>query len=211
MIKLKSSLLNMFVSLTAICAVAAASLATVNELTSAPIAAMKKQKLENAIKIVVPAFDNSPTEEAYFVASANGDSIKIYPATKDGKLVGNAIESSSMLGYSGEIKIIIGFDVEGKIVDYAVLQHAETPGLGDKMQAWFRSDKNNQNILGRDLSTGLLRLNKDGGDVDAITAATISSRAFIEAVNKAYLVQSGSSDAVSGATVDADSAATSAY
>jgi len=83
-----------------------------------------------------------------------------------------------------------------------VLQHAETPGLGSKMATWFKNPaKPSQSIIGRDLSQGMLAVTKDGGTVDAITAATITSRAFLEAVNKAYSAYSGiRKDALSGAT-----------
>lgn len=182
----------MFLSLFVICIVAAAILAFVNIQTSPLIAASKKQKLENAINDVVPGFDNSPLEESYKIVSNEGDSLTIYPAKEGDKLIGVAIESSSMSGFSGEIKIIVGLTPEGKIIDYAVLQHAETPGLGDKMDPWFRAEKSNQNILGKDLSSQTLSVTKDGGEVDAITAATISSRAFLEAINKAYITYSGS-------------------
>ena len=85
-------------------------------------------------------------------------------------------------------------------MNYSVLQHAETPGLGAKMQDWFSTDKGNQSIIGRAISADGLKVKKDGGDVDAITAATISSRAFLDAVNRAYSAYSG---------VDATGAATS--
>ncbi|MDU1903250.1 MAG: RnfABCDGE type electron transport complex subunit G [Dysgonomonas sp.] len=192
MAKLKSSLLNMFLSLFIISIVAAAVLAFVNIQTSPSIIASKKQKLENAIQEVVPGFDNSPLSESYKLVSNEGDSLTIYPAKKSGELIGIAIESATMSGFSGEIRIIVGLTPQGKIIDYAVLQHAETPGLGDKMDPWFRTEKNNQNILGRDLSQSKLSVSKDGGDVDAITAATISSRAFLDAVNKAYATYSNS-------------------
>ena len=198
--KLKSSLLNMFLSLFIICAVAAAVLAGVNELTKEPIANLKKIKLENAIQKVVPGFNNSPSDEAYWVKINDTDSLKIYPAKKDGKDIGAAIESNSMKGFSREIKVIVGFDTEGKLLNYIVLEHTETPGLGDKMGDWFKQDKNNRNIIGRNLKEGVLRVSKDGGDVDAITASTISSRAFLEAINLAYSIHTGSSDAISGAT-----------
>ena len=88
--------------------------------------------------------------------------------------------------------------------NYSVLQHAETPGLGSKMQDWFRLEGTDRNVLGSDLSQGPLRVKKDGGTVDAITAATISSRAFLDAVNRAYSAFSGTgtADAVSGATAE---------
>ncbi|CAK7029687.1 RnfABCDGE type electron transport complex subunit G [Parabacteroides sp. APC149_11_2_Y6] len=197
--KLKSSLLNMFLSLTIICLVAGAILAGVNMYTSGPIAATKAAALEQAIKEVTPAFDNKPTEEAYMAVTADGDSLKIYPATKGGEFVGAAVESNTKKGFSGEIRVIVGFDVNGKLLNYSVLQHAETPGLGAKMQEWFRMDKNQQNVLGKNLADGPLKVTKDGGDVDAITAATITSRAFLDAVNRAYSAYAAS-DAHTGAT-----------
>lgn len=203
MAKLKSTLPNMFLSLTIICVVAGAILAGVNMMTMEPIAASKAATLEKAIQDVTPAFDNKPTEEAYMAVTGDGDSLKIYPAKKDGKFVGAAVESNTMKGFSGEIKVIVGFDVEGKLLNYAVLQHAETPGLGAKMQEWFRMEGKNQNVLGRSLANGELKVTKDGGDVDAITAATISSRAFLNAVNRAYSAFAGT-DTVTGATASSD-------
>ncbi len=214
---MKSSLKNMFLSLTLICIVAAIALAGVNQLTEGPIRESKKKQLENAIREVVPGFDNNPGEEAFWAKVGTNDSLKIYPAKWDGQLVGAAVETCSMDGFSGEIKLIVGFDAQGNIINYAVLQHAETPGLGDKMDPWFKTDIKRQNILGKDLSAGALKVSKDGGEVDAITAATITSRAFLDAINRAYAALSGTakadgasgatsaeSDSTSGATTSAD-------
>ena len=121
------------------------------------------------------------------------------PDCKGGEFVGAAVESNTKKGFSGEIKVIVGFDKEGKLLNYSVLQHAETPGLGAKMQEWFSTDKNKQSVLGRSLSAGPLKVTKDGGNVDAITAATITSRAFLDAVNRAYSAFAGT-DGVTGAT-----------
>ena len=173
----------MFLSLTIICVVAGAILAGVNMYTTGPIAATKAAALEAAIKAVTPAFDNKPKQ--------------------DGKFVGAAVESNTMKGFGGEIRVIVGFDTEGKLLNYSVLQHAETPGLGAKMQEWFRTDKNRQSVLGRNLSDGELKVTKDGGDVDAITASTITSRAFLNAVNRAYSAFSGA-DGLTGATTSSD-------
>ena len=171
--------------------------------TTGPIAATKAATLEKAIKEVTPEFNNKPTEEAYMAATSDGDSLKIYPAKQDGKFVGAAVESNTMKGFGGEIRVIVGFDIEGKLLNYSVLQHAETPGLGAKMQEWFRTDKNRQSVLGRKLSDGELRVTKDGGDVDAITASTITSRAFLNAVNRAYSAFTGA-DGSTGATTSSD-------
>lgn len=189
----------MLLSLTLICVCAGAILAGVNMYTTGPIAASKAAALQNAIKEVVPGFDNNPTEQAYKGITSEGDSLIIYPATKDGKFIGVAVESNTKKGFSGEIRVIVGFDTEGKLLNYSILQHAETPGLGSKMQEWFRTERNKQNILGRALSGGNLTVSKDGGDIDAITAATISSRAFLDAINRAYSAYKGA-DATSGAT-----------
>lgn len=200
--KLKSTLPNMLLSLTGICLIAGVALAGVNMYTMAPIAESKAATLKAAIKEVTPEFDNNPTEDMYMAAVAEGDSLVIYPAMKDGQLVGVAVESNTNKGFGGEIQVMVGFDTDGKLLNYSVLKHAETPGLGSKMQEWFRTDKNKQNVLGRSLSEGELAVVKDKGTVDAITAATISSRAFLDAINRAYTAFSGSQnwDGTSGAT-----------
>ena len=79
---------------------------------------------------------------------------------------------------------MVGFNPEGEIINYTVLEHQETPGLGDKISNWFKTEKGNQDIRGR--KGGELLVKQDGGDVDAITAATISSRAFLKAIREAY-------------------------
>lgn len=197
--KLKSTLPNMLLSLTGICVVAGAILAGVNQMTTEPIAASKAASLEAAIKAVTPEFDNKPAEESYMAATSDGDSLRIYPAKKGDELVGVAVESSTKKGFSGEIKVVVGFTPDGKLINYSVQKHSETPGLGSKMQEWFRSEKNNQSVIGRTLTEEGLKVSKDGGDVDAITAATISSRAFLDAINRAYSAYK-SVDEASGAT-----------
>lgn len=200
MAKLKSTFKNMFLSLFSICLVVAVLLAQVNKMTAKPIAEAQALKLENAIKEVVPAFDNNPVNEAYKMATATGDSLLVYPAKKGDEVVGFAVNSYSNNGFSGNIQVMVGFDMQDKVVNYAVLSHAETPGLGSKMNEWFRDNtKPNQSIIGRNLSEGNLAVSKDGGQIDAITASTITSRAFLEAINRAYAVYK-ESDTHSGAT-----------
>lgn len=200
--KLKSTLPNMLIVLTGICVIAGAILAAVYNMTAGPIAEAQALALEQAIKDVTPEFNNRPSEEAFMSVTPEGDSLKIYPAKMDGKLVGVAVESSNKnyKAFSGDIKVVVGFDAEGKILNYSVQQHSETPGLGAKMQDWF-SDKNKpkQNIKGRQMPEKGLSVSKDGGDVDAITAATITSRAFLDAVNRAYSAFMNT-DATSSAT-----------
>lgn len=192
----------MFLSLSVICLTVGVLLAQVNNLTAKPIAVAKALKLQNAIREVVPDFDNDPVAEAYKMPDGQGDSLLVYPAKKGDEVVGFAVNSYSNNGFSGNIQIMVGFDMESRIVNYSVLQHAETPGLGSKMVNWFKNtEKPSQSIVGRDLSQGNLSVSKDGGQVDAITASTITSRAFMQAVNRAYAAYKESNeDATSGAT-----------
>ncbi|MDR1356205.1 MAG: RnfABCDGE type electron transport complex subunit G [Tannerellaceae bacterium] len=199
--KLKSTLPNMFLSLMITCAASGVILAGANLYTAGPIALSKAAALEKAIKAVTPEFDNNPLEDAYMAVTSDGDSLLIYPATKDGRQVGVAVDSYTKNGFSGEIKVIVGFDTEGTLINYSVLQHSETPGLGSKMEEWFRTEKNNQSVIGRPLSNGNLSVAKDGGDVDAITASTITSRAFLNAINRAYSAYKGT-DSTTGATIN---------
>jgi electron transport complex protein RnfG len=82
---------------------------------------------------------------------------------------------------------MVGFTTEGNISGFRVLEHKETPGLGSRMYNWF-SDKNKpkQNVIGTNPDKSNFMVIKDGGSFDAITAATISSRAFLESVRRAY-------------------------
>lgn len=92
-----------------------------------------------------------------------------------------------MNGFSGEVRVMYGFAADGTITGYEVLSHAETPGLGAKMNEWFRSDIGNRSVIGHNPANTEMRVSKDaGGAIDAITAATISSRAFLEALRESY-------------------------
>ena len=98
---------------------------------------------------------------------------------------GTAIECSAN-GFGGTIRLMVGFGTDGTILGYEVLEQQETPGLGTHIVEWFKDEtKPGQCIIGRQ-ATGQMTVSKDGGDVDAITAATISSRAFLNAINSAY-------------------------
>lgn len=218
--KIKSTFITILASLTCFCLIAGTALAVANKLTEDKIAAAKAAALQEAIKKVAPEFDNDPSAEQYRAATADGDSLTIYPAKKGGKLVGAAVETNTKKGFGGEIRIMVGFDADQKIVNYSVLEHNETPGLGSKMEEWFRTDKGKQSVLGRDMKGGALKVSKDGGEVDAITAATISSRAFLDAINRAYAAYAqgagkgdAKADGASGATQQtaADSIASTSH
>lgn len=194
----------MVLVLTGIAVFAAVALGSVYSLTQEPIAASKKAKQENAIKAVLPDFDRLDPEELVTLEGFEAP-FALFKAYKGDKFVGAAVQSYSGNGFSGEIKVMVGFDDSGAIVDYSVLEQKETPGLGTKMDVWFKTEKGSQNIRGKNPETNNLTVSKDGGEVDAITAATISSRAFLETIRYAYSAYRQDYDASTDATQHNDS------
>lgn len=187
----------MVLALTGFSVVAGALLGFVNHVTTQPIAEANAKTLSDAIAKVVPGFDNNPADNADTL-NVEGGQYVIYRAEKGGKFIGAAVRSTSN-GFGGPLSVLVGFDVEGKIIDYYLLSHSETPGLGSKADVWFKEGKGN--IRGLNPGEKPLTVSKDGGQVDAITASTITSRAFLLAVNNAYKAyKEGNVDAVSGAT-----------
>ena len=197
--KLESSLKNMVIVLLGVTVICVALLAYMNELTKKPIAQAQDNILKEAIIKVVPAFDNNPVEEQK-TFEVDGQQIKIFTAKKGGEFVGSAVEAKSP-GYGGDVKILVGFDPEGKIYGYSVLAHSETPGLGSKATTWFQKD-GKSSVIGLNPNDASFKVSKDGGKIDAITASTITSRAFLRAISMAYsaYVGSDSVDGTSGAT-----------
>ena len=188
MAKTESSFRNMVLSLSLISLVAAACLGFVYEFTKEPIELSNLNKKVEAIKKVVPDFNNNPYNEMFRLPTGEGDSLDIFPAKKDSILVGYAVTTYTKKGFSGNILMMAGFKPDGTIVDITILEHKETPGLGTKMaEASFKDQFKEKNP-----AEFRLKVKKDGGPVDAITAATISSRAFCDAVQRAYnTVQKG--------------------
>ena len=183
MAKKESTLFNMVSSLVVVTLVASAALGYVYELTKEPIAAAKLAKKIRAIDEVVPEYDNNPVEEMYKIpVEGTEDSLEVYPAKKDGKLISSAIRTYSPKGYGGEVWLMVGLLPDGTINKIAVLEHKETPGLGSKMNG---EDFKHQ-FIGKNPSTFNLKVKKDGGEVDALSGATISSRAFGQATQLAY-------------------------
>ena len=173
----------MILALTVITFVASSALGAVYSITKEPIAAAMLAKKNNAIREVIPEFNNTPSEEVFKVA-VDGDTLYFYPGRMNGELVGTAVETFTRAGFSGEIRIMVGLLPNGTINDVTVLKHEETPGLGDKMEK-KKSDWSSQ-FRGKNPSEFRIAVTKDGGQIDAITASTISSRAFCEAVVRAY-------------------------
>ena len=182
MAKAESTFKNMVLSLTLISLGASACLGFVYKMTKAPIELSVLNKKLSAIKEVVPDFDNNPSEEMYRLPTGDGDSLDVYPAKKDNKIVGYAVSTNTKKGFSGNISLVTGFKPDGTIFNITVLEQKETPGLGAKMtERSFKDQFNDKNP-----AEFSIKVKKDGGKVDAITAATISSRAFCDAVQRAY-------------------------
>ncbi len=183
MAKRESNFKNMVITLFLVTFIASGTLGFVYELTKEPIRMVEITNTNNAIQEVVPGFDNNPYSDSYKVAS-DKDSLVFYPAKKGDEYTGVAVETSTMKGFSGLIRLMVGFDMEGKIIDIAVLEHQETPGLGDKIEK-EKSDFSVQ-FEGKDPENFKLEVKKDNGNVNAITASTITSRAYCDAVQRAY-------------------------
>lgn len=183
MSKKESSFLGMLLSLLIITLISGLSLGYVNDLTIGPKAKAKLEKKINALKLVLPAFDNNPVEDMTLVKSEKvADSIEIYPAFLNNQFVGAAVIGSTDKGFSGLIKIMIGFKPTGEIENVVVLEQKETPGLGTKM----KDDSFLKQFKNINISSFNLKVKKDGGEVDALTGATITTRAFCDAAQMAY-------------------------
>ncbi|MBL7857362.1 MAG: RnfABCDGE type electron transport complex subunit G [Cyclobacteriaceae bacterium] len=183
MAAIASSFKNMTITLVLVTLVAAVSMGYVFQWTKVPIAEARLAKQLKAIEAVVKGYDNNPVLEKYKVITPDGkDSLEFFPAKADGNLIGMAVKTRSSKGYSGDIWLMVGFSMKGEILKVYVVEHRETPGLGSKMTDL----KFYQQFVGKNPEQMKLKVKKDGGDVDAISGATISSRAYAEAVQLAY-------------------------
>lgn len=186
-----------------ITAISSAAVGMVYRVTKEPIAVAKTQKKSEALAQVLPSFDNDPAAEVQTFQAENGE-VYIYTGRKGGEVVGYAVESFTS-GFGGVIRMMIGFEPDGRIRNIQILEQTETPGLGAKI-----ADAENPvaaSFLGRNPADLKMSVKKDGGDIDAITASTISSRAYVRGVSlayDAYLQASGKQetdwDSSSGAT-----------
>lgn len=200
--KLKSTVTNMVLALTGVAVITGAILAYINAITEAPIAQQKEKALADGIKAVMGGGNLvvSKTDTVRQNDAKGKEMVYVIYQTQDAqkKDLGAAVESTTG-GFGGNLKVLVGFDPEGKILGYTLLEHAETPGLGAKADKWFQKGEKGD-IIGSNPAEELV-VKKDGGQVDAITASTITSRAFLLAVNNAYKAYKATPvDAESGAT-----------
>ena len=181
--KIQSTFITLVVTLSIVTLVASVSLGFVYQWTKEPIAQAQLNKQLKAIEYVMPGYDNNPVAEKYFVNTPDGkDSLEFYPAKSKGELIGVAVRTKSSKGYSGDVWLMVGFSMKGDIQNVFVIDHKETPGLGSKMS----SPNFVKQFLDKNPDEMKLKVRKDGGDIDAISGATISSRAFGEAIQRAY-------------------------
>ena len=173
----KSNLTNMVLVLGLTCLLCSAVLGGAYALTKEPIDAAAVAKTNKAIGAVLPAFD----ETSYESVEVDGKTFKYYKAVKGGETVGYAVEST-VVGFGGPLSLMVGVTPDGVVYNTSVLSHAETPGLGAKCNT---DAKFMAQWKGFNPEEKILSVKKDGGDVDAITASTITSRAYTEAVKNA--------------------------
>ena len=201
---MKSTLFNMVTVLFAVTLIASAGVGAVNMLTADAIAEAKALATTAAVKNVLPEFEKTENWEQMV-----GDiPVQIYKATSADAVVGYAVEAMSKSGFGGAIRVMVGFSTDGTILNVNVLEQKETPGLGTKM-----CDEGNvllSSIKDKNPAEMQFSVKKDGGELDALTAATISSRAYYDAVkcaHDAFLLASGANvelDGETGATATAE-------
>lgn len=203
--KLESSITNMMLVLVGVALITGGILAYVNHITEAPIKLQAEKTLADGIKAVMGGVQLSVAENDTIKQTIKGkEAVFVIHKTVDSNKqdLGVAVESTTG-GFGGDLKVLVGFDKDGNILGYTILQHAETPGLGAKADKWFQKDGKGS-IIGKNPNKDNLTVKKDGGDVDAITASTITSRAFLLAVTQAY-------NAYKSGHVDANTSATGHY
>ena len=177
------SIWRLVIVLTCISLLAALALTGVYALTKGPIEQGQREKKEKALQAVLPDYEGTVRDTV--IVDADNEEIPVHLAIgKNGELCGAGIETYTKKAFAGRFDLMVGFDAEGTIVNTEVIKAGETPGLGDKInkdKSDFALQFNHQNPADFQLV-----VKKDGGDVDAITAATISSRAYCDAVQRAY-------------------------
>lgn len=189
-------IIRLTAALTIICMVATALLTFVNDMTKGPIAAAQAQYKAEALKEVLPAFDNDPFADALILTTSDG-TFTLLPATKDGKTVGIAISGYTTQGFSGKIEVMVGFDTAQKVTRIMVTKHAETPGLGTKV-CNRKKQKSIDTLFSDNTDEGpvpnvfldqfnkrtLVELTANNMPYDSISGATVSSVAMVDALQR---------------------------
>lgn len=179
---------KLIISLAVACFAAAFGLALVNAVTEGPIAEQKRLEVLRAIEMTLPPFDNDPVGEAVELAVTSADetvedTVTFYIGRRGGQPTGIAFAVEGE-GYGGFITVMLGVDLEGVVSGIRILEHLETPGLGANIeQSWFTDRFRGKSLESSQLVGGNLAVIKDGGDIDALTGATISPRGVATGVS----------------------------
>ena len=169
-------------SMLVVALLAAALVGLVKHITAKPIKEAQDKMIADSIKEVVTSeFDNDPFAEKITTLQGK-DRFTLYPARKEGYITSIVMKSFSNKGYGGRIEVLVNFLPDGSIGGYKVIEHKETPGLGSKVN----DTSFKQGIIGKSPKSENFKVRQDGGEIDAITGATITSRALIDAIQRAY-------------------------
>ena len=172
-------------------------LAYVNQMTEPAIKAQAEKALADGIKAVLDAENVNVKETKNLKENINGKDLDFVVYVTD---QGTAVRSTDPNGFGGTLTVLVGFDAEGTIKGYTVLQQAEAPGVGAIAPEWFQTGRPGC-CVGLNPKDVNLTVSKDGGDIDAITASTITSRSFLRAVQQAYdIYAKNGADSTTGAT-----------
>jgi electron transport complex protein RnfG len=177
---------RLIIALTITCLVSALALAVIYGLTEEPIEEQKRLAIMRAVQEVLPPFDNDPAGETRQIALEDDETgaekeLTVYLGTREGEISGVAFQTFGE-GYGGFIFVMVGIDLEGQISGVKILKHEETPGLGAKIEEpSFTGQFRGKSLDNSLLVSGNLAVKKDGGDLDALTGATISPRGVDQA------------------------------
>lgn len=196
--KIKSNLQNMVLVLTGSALICGGLLAYINNLTKPTIDAQAEKTLNEGISLVLGGDAGERLEDPKSITRSIDGKEQTFMVYKMQN--GTAVQSTDPNGFGGNLKVLVGFNANGDILGYTVLEHAETPGLGTKAGDWFQEGQPGS-IIGLNPANANLTVSKDGGDIDAITASTITSRSFLRAVQEAYNTLSEDKKPQTGATV----------
>ena len=175
-------MIKMILVLSLICGLSGLTLATVRQATAPRIEEQVMTYVQGpALKQIFTDYDNNPVQDRKTFDLPTGP-VTVFPAKKDGKLTGVAFETFGK-GYGGPIGIMVGFSTDGSTLEgIGVTTLKETPGLGQRIvEPEFRDQFRNH-------TTQSVALNKNGGDIAAVSGATISSTGTVTAVNDAIKI-----------------------
>lgn len=182
MTKTPSQVAVILKAMLAVAFLAAACVGIIYHVTKKPIQDAQNKLIADSIKEVIPSeFDNNPFAEKITFKQGK-ERFTLYPARLDGYVTAITMKSFSNKGYGGRLDVLVSFLLDGTIGNYKVIKHQETPGLGSKVN----DDGFKKGVIGKSPASENFKVKQDGGEIDAITGATITSRALIDAIQKAY-------------------------